>query len=119
MIWIAAILAISATAPDVSAAVDNAGKPAGLSQELIDEAMKAGALSGVAEACKLDWSSHYHAFMKAKREAGVNELDMVFVGAYHGAGQGDAFKATGGECSDETRSKTQKELDANLAKFKK
>lgn len=119
MMLLAAILALSATVPDVSAAVDKAGKPAGIAQELIDEATEAGTLSGMAEACKLDWQSHYHAFMDAKREAGVNELDMVFVGAYHGAGQGGAFEMSGGECSEETRAKTQKELDANLARFKK
>jgi hypothetical protein len=110
--WLATVLALSASPPA-------AQKAKGLDEALKDEALAVGAVSGRAEACELDWKPHYETFMAAKRADGVSDLDMVFVGAYHGAGQGNAASEANGECPDDMRKQTQKEIDANLAKYKK
>lgn len=110
MIYMLAILAIATSA--------NAESGQLLPQAHIDEAMKVGELSGVAEACGMDWQPHYAAYMAAKRSEGTAELDMTFLAAYHGAAQGNAYDMVEKTCSDGQKKQIQEAMDGNIAKFR-
>lgn len=133
MMYALTILAIAATAgnsqtnasplEDVNvapaiAAEKSAAAP-GIPQEQIDEATKVGELSGVAEACGMEWQPHLNAYMKAKRIEGVPEMDMTFLAAYHGAAQGNAYNMVEKTCSDEQKKQIQDAMNENIAKFEK
>lgn len=130
MILFAAIFAISAAAPESIpletspkeepvVAEESAQAIDPIPQELIDEARKVGELTGVAEACGLEWQPHYAAYLEAKTKEGVTELDRVFLAAYHGAAQGTAYEAVSKECSEEQLGDIREALDKNIKQFKK
>lgn len=119
MMYLAAILAIAATAGDVSPAAAPAQLKGEMPQELIDEAGKVGELSGVAEACSVSWQAHFDAYVAAKRKAGVEEFDITMLAAYHGAAQDTAYNMVSKDCTPEQKKQIQDAMNVNIKQFKK
>ncbi|MCH2546769.1 MAG: hypothetical protein MK052_04055 [Alphaproteobacteria bacterium] len=117
MILIAASLIALATAPETTPS----GTPVdeGIAQPVIDEAVKVGELSGVAQACGLDWQPHYDAYLAAKRKQKTTELDMIFLAGYHGGAQVEAYNMVSKDCTQKQRDDIQNALNENIAKYTK
>lgn len=122
MKWLAIIMAISAAAgePQVTENAPLAEEKVeeAIPQVYVDHALATGALSGMAEACGLDWQAHYAAFVELYEKRGMSELDMIFMRAYHAAGQADAYSNLRGGCTEDMRAQTKKAIEFNIQQLR-
>ena len=115
MKWLAIFLAISAAAGDPQR-LENAVKV--IPQVYVDHALATGSLSGTAEACTVGWQEHYAAFVEFYQKRGMTELEMIFMRAYHSAGQADAYSNLRGACTEEMRAQTKAAIDFNIQQLR-
>lgn len=115
MMWLAIFLAVSAAAGEPQG-MENAEKV--IPQTYIDHALATGSLSGTAEACTVGWQGHYAAFEELYQKRGMTELEMIFMRAYHAAGQADAYSNLRGACTEEMRAQTKAAIDFNIQQLR-
>lgn len=122
MKWLAIVMAMSAAAgePQTTESAPRAEEKVeeAIPQAYIDHALATGALSGMAEACGVGWQEHYAAFVELYQKRGTSELDMIFMRAYHSAGQADAYSNLRGACTEEMRAQTKAAIEFNIQQLR-
>jgi hypothetical protein len=119
MKWLAIVMAMSAAAgePQTTESAPPAEEKV-IPQTYVDHALATGALSGMAEACGVNWQHHYAAFVELYQKRGMSELEMIFMRAYHSAGQADAYSNLRGACTEEMRAQTKAAIEFNIQQLR-
>lgn len=107
-------MSILASAPAYAEPMDEIS----LSESEKKEAYMIGVVSGMAEACGLEWQPHFQAFMRNKRVQGRSEKEMGYIGVFHGVGQGGANSQLKDKCDAKTRKGVEAQLNMNMRQFK-
>ncbi|MGQ3054130.1 MAG: hypothetical protein ACT6S0_20310 [Roseateles sp.] len=101
---------------------DSAGKPilpesaqdratVPVAPSVVEAAINAGEISGLAEWCGLAWKPRYYALTRSARNEQMTDKQVAFISVLHGATQQTMVSTMGGKhCGDQERSKVLEAL---------
>jgi hypothetical protein len=78
---------------------------------IVDKAINAGEISGLAEWCGLNWEPRYYALTRAARTERMTDKQVAFISFLHGAAQQTLVSTMRGKpCGDPQRTKVREAL---------